>query len=43
VYSGGSISWQDAQLMSNMERKTAVEVINKYNALKSGKNPADEL
>lgn len=37
VYSGGSISWQDAQLMSNRERQLAVEVVNKYNQLKSGK------
>jgi len=43
VYSGGSISWQDAQLMSNHERQTAVKIVNKYNQLKAGKNPSDEL
>jgi len=29
--------------MSNKEREIAVGVINKYNQLKAGKNPSDEL
>ena len=37
VYSGGSISWQDTQMMSIKERETSVSVINKYNQIKSGK------
>jgi hypothetical protein len=37
VYSGGSISWQDAMLMSSKERQTAVKVIDEYNKRKSGK------
>lgn len=38
VYSGGSISWQETQMMSIKEREVAVKVINKYNQIKSGKN-----
>ena len=38
VYSGGSISWLDAQMMSAKERSVTVEVINKYNQIKSGKH-----
>ena len=38
VYSGGSISWQETQLMSIKEREVAVKVINKYNQIKSGKS-----
>ena len=38
VYSGGSISWQETQMMSLKEREVAVKVINKYNQIKSGKN-----
>ena len=37
VYSGGSITWQDAYMMSAQERNVAVKVINKYNKLKAGK------
>jgi len=43
VYSGGSISWQDAMLMSSKERTMAVKVINNYNKLKAGKPVSDEL
>jgi len=38
VYSGGSISWQETQMMSIKEREIAVKVINKYNQIKSGKS-----
>lgn len=38
VYSGGSISWQETQMMSIKEREVAVKVINKYNQIKSGKS-----
>ena len=38
MYSGGSISWLDAQMMSAKERSVTVEVINKYNQIKSGKH-----
>ena len=38
MYSGGSISWQDAQLMTPQERQTTVKVINKYNKEKAGKS-----
>ena len=37
VYSGGSISWQETQMMSIKEREITVSVINKYNQIKSGK------
>lgn len=37
MYSGGSITWQDAYMMSAQERNVAVKVINKYNKLKAGK------
>jgi len=43
VYSGGSISWSDAQLMSARERNLAVKTINNYNRLKSGKGVQEEL
>ena len=43
VYSGGSISWQDAQLMSIKERDLTVKVINKYNQIKAGKTVGDEM
>ena len=38
VYSGGSISWQETQMMSIKEREVAVKVINEYNQIKSGKS-----
>jgi hypothetical protein len=38
VYSGGSISWQETQMMSIKEREITIKVINKYNQIKSGKS-----
>jgi hypothetical protein len=38
VYSGGSISWQETQMMSIKEREVTIKVINKYNQIKSGKS-----
>ncbi len=43
VYSNGSISWQDAYMMSTQERSTAVKVINNYNRIKSGKPAVEEM
>lgn len=43
VFSGGSISWQDAGMMSRKERELTVGVINNYNRLKSGKGQQEEL
>ena len=43
VYSGGSISWQDAYMMSNRERAMAVKTINNYNKIKAGKPVSDDL
>ena len=43
VFSGGSITWQDAGMMSRKEREMTVKVINNYNKLKSGKNVPEEL
>jgi len=43
VYSSGSISWQDAMLMSSSERQVAVKVIDDYNKRKAGKPVSEEL
>jgi len=43
VFSGGSVSWQDAGMMSRKERELTVSVINNYNRLKSGKGQQEEL
>jgi len=37
VYSQGSISWQDAMLMSYNERQTTIKVLEEYNKKRSGK------
>lgn len=43
VFSGGSISWLDAGMMSRKERELTVGVINNYNRIKSGKGQQEEL
>jgi hypothetical protein len=43
VYSNGSISWQDAYMMSANERVVATKIINKYNKAKAGKPESEEL
>lgn len=43
VFSGGSVSWQDAGMMSRKERELTVSVINNYNRLKAGKGQQEEL
>jgi hypothetical protein len=43
VYSSGSISWQDAMLMSRSERALAVEVIDDYLKRKSGNKVVEQL
>jgi hypothetical protein len=43
VYSNGSISWQDAYMMSTQERELAVKAINNYLKIKAGKPVTEEL
>jgi len=43
VYSEGSISWLDAQMMSTKERQIATKTISNYQKLKAGKPINDDL
>ena len=43
IYSDGSISLNDAWMMSFQERNMAIKVINERNLRKAGKDPAEYL
>lgn len=43
IYSEGAISWTEAWTMSFQDRQQFVKIMNKYNAIKSGKNPNQDM
>ena len=43
VYSGGSITWADAHMMSSAQREKVIKIIGDYHKIRSGESPTEYL